>query len=93
MRSSQRIAFERWAATQPAPFHRAHAWLAWQQAVTPAPVVALTPAPKQKFMCAACCKPNILLGRKLRRIHGIRQFVCAACVPQPEPEVVETCPA
>lgn len=31
------------------------------------------------FRCAACCKPKVTMGRKLRFVMGLRQFVCAAC--------------
>lgn len=31
------------------------------------------------FRCAKCCKPRQTIGRKLRFLQGLRQFVCAAC--------------
>lgn len=36
-------------------------------------------APLITFRCAACCKPKATMGRKLRFVMGLRQFVCAAC--------------
>lgn len=38
------------------------------------------------FRCAKCCKPKQTMGRKLRFLQGLRQFVCAACdqaMPKP----------
>lgn len=31
------------------------------------------------FRCAACGVPKMVLGRKLRRVQGVRQWVCARC--------------
>lgn len=31
------------------------------------------------FMCDACAKPKAVLGRKLRRLGGMRTWVCGAC--------------
>lgn len=31
------------------------------------------------FKCAACVKPKPILGRKLQRVDGVRQFVCKGC--------------
>ena len=31
------------------------------------------------FRCACCAKPSPILGRRLMRVHGVRQFVCAKC--------------
>ena len=31
------------------------------------------------FRCAACTKFKFCTGRKLRRVLGLRQYVCAEC--------------
>lgn len=32
------------------------------------------------FMCAACARKGMsTTGRRLRRVHGVRQWVCAKC--------------
>jgi hypothetical protein len=32
------------------------------------------------FRCAACARPGLsTTGRRLRRVHGVRQWVCAKC--------------
>lgn len=31
------------------------------------------------FKCAACVKPKPIVGRKLQRVDGVRQYVCAGC--------------
>lgn len=31
------------------------------------------------FRCGACAKFSSLYGRRLKRVYGIRQYVCAAC--------------
>lgn len=29
-----------------------------------------------RFQCAACAKPKSVAGRRLKRVHGVRQWVC-----------------
>ncbi len=31
------------------------------------------------FRCADCAVPKPVLGRKLKRVRGLRQWVCAGC--------------
>lgn len=31
------------------------------------------------FRCGACCKVKPVVGRKLKRVLGLRQYVCAKC--------------
>lgn len=31
------------------------------------------------FRCAACAKVKGVVGRKLKRVMGLRQYVCAGC--------------
>lgn len=31
------------------------------------------------FRCAACSNPSSTLGRGLRRVNGLRTYVCKAC--------------
>lgn len=33
----------------------------------------------QSFRCGACCKPKPILGRRLQRVMGLRQYVCCGC--------------
>ena len=33
----------------------------------------------QSFKCGACCKPKPIQGRRLKRVLGLRQYVCAGC--------------
>lgn len=33
----------------------------------------------QSFRCAACCKHKPIRGRRLQRVLGLRQYVCAGC--------------
>lgn len=33
----------------------------------------------QSFKCGACCKPKPILGRRLKRVMGLRQYVCVGC--------------
>lgn len=33
----------------------------------------------QSFRCGACCKPKPITGRRLKRVMGLRQYVCAGC--------------
>ena len=33
----------------------------------------------QSFKCGACCKPKPINGRRLKRVMGLRQYVCAGC--------------
>lgn len=40
----------------------------------PSPVGVMT------FRCGKCSVPRSMLGRKLQRVKGIRQFVCKQCV-------------
>jgi len=35
------------------------------------------------FRCAACAKPSSTTGRKLQRVLGLRQYVCARCASGP----------
>lgn len=46
--------------------------VAWQ----PGPVSA-----SPTFRCGACSQPRSTGGRKLRRVLGLRTWVCAACAP------------
>lgn len=32
------------------------------------------------FRCAACCKVKEVQGRKMKRVLGLRQYVCKGCV-------------
>jgi hypothetical protein len=34
------------------------------------------------FMCPACAKVKLTPGRRLKRYRGLRQYLCAACVPK-----------
>jgi len=36
------------------------------------------------FKCAACLRPSQILGRRLRRVHGVRQWVCGGCAKDPK---------
>jgi predicted SprT family Zn-dependent metalloprotease len=31
------------------------------------------------FICAACRQSRITLGRKLKRVQGVKQYVCKGC--------------
>lgn len=31
------------------------------------------------FRCGACCKPKSIGGRRLKRVFGLRQYVCKEC--------------
>jgi predicted SprT family Zn-dependent metalloprotease len=31
------------------------------------------------FICAACRQSRVTLGRKLKRVQGVKQFVCKGC--------------
>jgi predicted SprT family Zn-dependent metalloprotease len=31
------------------------------------------------FICAACRQSRITLGRKLKRVQGVKQYVCRGC--------------
>jgi predicted SprT family Zn-dependent metalloprotease len=31
------------------------------------------------FRCAACAQPKPTLGRRLKRVLGLRQYVCKGC--------------
>lgn len=31
------------------------------------------------FLCAACNKPKMTTGRRLKRVQGLRTWVCKAC--------------
>lgn len=33
----------------------------------------------RNFTCAACVKPKSIIGRKLQRVDGMRQYVCKGC--------------
>lgn len=35
------------------------------------------------FRCGACCKVKPVVGRKLKRVLGLRQYVCAKCIGAP----------
>lgn len=38
------------------------------------------PGMAPRFMCAACGRPGLsTIGRRLRRVHGVRQWVCKRC--------------
>lgn len=36
-------------------------------------------APAHHFLCAACQRSRPTLGRKVRRVLGLRSYVCAKC--------------
>lgn len=36
----------------------------------------------QTFLCPMCVKPRAVLGRRLRRFRGLRQWVCGGCAPE-----------
>lgn len=31
------------------------------------------------FRCGACTKPRPIFGRRMRRVLGLRQYVCKGC--------------
>jgi transcription elongation factor Elf1 len=35
------------------------------------------------FLCAACSKPKLTTGRRLKRVQGLRTWVCKACAEKP----------
>lgn len=37
------------------------------------------PGMSNTFMCGACAKPRIIFGRKLKRVRGLRTWVCHEC--------------
>ena len=39
----------------------------------------------QTFLCPMCAKPRAVLGRRLRRFRGRRQWVCKGCAPNLPP--------
>lgn len=39
----------------------------------------------QTFLCPMCVKPRAVLGRRLRRFRGLRQWVCGGCAPIASP--------
>ena len=50
--------------------------------MSPVPDVKFRPvgmAHQSLFRCAACGNPRQCLGRRLQRVHGLRQWVCKGC--------------
>lgn len=32
-----------------------------------------------QFLCGRCAKPRVIFGRKLKRVRGLRTWVCHEC--------------
>ena len=37
------------------------------------------------FLCAKCAKGRTMLGRTMRMVHGVRQWVCVDCAKGQKP--------
>ena len=40
------------------------------------------PGHSSSFLCACCSATKQVVGRKMRFICGLRQYVCAGCAPK-----------
>lgn len=38
------------------------------------------PGHHSAFCCARCAAHHLVMGRRMRRVQGVRSWVCAACV-------------